>query len=54
MLEAFAAAHPPGGPATPPVSSVGMAGELAKLAGLHTDGVLIDDEFAAAKTKLLG
>ena len=28
--------------------------ELQKLAGLHQQGILSDDEFAAAKAKLLG
>jgi len=35
----------------PPLS---MADELAKLAGLHTTGVLTDEEFWAQKAKLLG
>lgn len=36
----------------PPAQSV--ADQLRDLAGLHRDGVLSDDEFAAAKAKLLG
>lgn len=31
-----------------------VADELAKLAGLHASGALTDDEFAAAKARLLG
>jgi hypothetical protein len=31
-----------------------MAGQLNQLADLHSQGVLTDDEFAAAKAKLLG
>jgi hypothetical protein len=31
-----------------------MGDQLAKLADLHQQGVLTDDEFAAAKAKLLG
>ena len=31
-----------------------MAGQLNQLADLHQQGVLSDDEFAAAKAKLLG
>jgi membrane protease subunit (stomatin/prohibitin family) len=30
------------------------AAQLQKLAALHTQGVLTDDEFAAAKAKILG
>jgi hypothetical protein len=31
-----------------------MADQLQQLAALHQQGVLTDDEFAAAKAKLLG
>jgi hypothetical protein len=31
-----------------------MADQLNQLADLHSQGVLSDDEFAAAKAKLLG
>ena len=46
-------------PAAPaPAASAGatpsMTDELNKLAALHTQGVLTDDEFGAAKAKLLG
>ena len=33
---------------------VDIVAELQKLAGLHQQGILSDDEFAAAKAKLLG
>lgn len=41
--------------AAPPVSATasGLSDELAKLADLHSAGVLTDDEFAAAKQRLL-
>jgi hypothetical protein len=41
----------------PPVatpSAVGITEELSKLADLKAQGVLTDEEFAAAKQKLLG
>ena len=46
-------------PAAPaPAASAGaapsMTDELNKLAALHTQGLLTDDEFGAAKAKLLG
>jgi hypothetical protein len=47
-------AEPPPAPtdyAPPPVDP---AGELDHLAQLHASGVLSDDEFAAAKAKVLG
>lgn len=34
--------------------AVDVPGEIAKLAELHTQGALSDEEFAAAKAKLLG
>jgi hypothetical protein len=34
-------------------SSTSTADELSKLAGLHTQGLLTDDEFAAQKARLL-
>jgi hypothetical protein len=34
-------------------SSGGSSDELVKLAGLHDDGKLTDDEYVAAKTKIL-
>ena len=35
-------------------SGGGSADELTKLAGLHDDGTLSDDEYAAAKAKVIG
>ena len=35
-------------------ADIGSADEIAKLAQLHKDGVLTDDEFASQKAKLLG
>jgi hypothetical protein len=36
-----------------PAATVSVADELAKLADLHTKGILSDEEFAAQKSKLL-
>ncbi len=36
------------------VSGGGSAAKLAELAGLHDDGTLSDEEFAAAKSKIIG
>ena len=46
-------------PAPPPPAAVAPAeddsmAELQKLAQLHTQGVLTDEEFSAAKAKILG
>jgi Short C-terminal domain len=44
-------------PAPPPAPAAGgadMSAELERLAALRNQGVLTDDEFAAAKAKLLG
>jgi hypothetical protein len=41
-------------PAAPPATGVDLTSELKKLADLHSQGVLSDEEFAAAKAKLLG
>jgi len=35
-------------------SNVSVAGEIEKLASLHSQGILSDDEFKTAKNKLLG
>ena len=44
-----------GGAAAPAPSSGGnVTAELQKLTDLHTSGALTDEEFAAAKKKLLG
>ncbi len=47
-----AAAAPPPAPAAAPVDST--TAELQNLANLHTQGILSDEEFAAAKAKVLG
>ncbi len=41
-------------PAQPPAQPSPMASQLNELAALHKQGVLPDDEFAAAKAKLIG
>jgi hypothetical protein len=46
------AAPPPAAP--PPAAAPSMMDQLTQLADLHKQGVLSDDEFAAAKGKLLG
>jgi hypothetical protein len=38
----------------PPASEDDATAQLQKLAALHTQGVLTDEEFAAAKAKILG
>jgi Short C-terminal domain len=43
---------PPGAPAAP--AAGGISDQLKQLADLHSQGILTDDEFAAAKAKLLG
>jgi hypothetical protein len=40
--------------AAAPAAGSSMADQLGQLADLHQQGVLTDDEFAAAKAKLLG
>ena len=45
-------APPPQAP--PPDAGPSMADQLQQIATLHQQGVLSDDEFAAAKAKLLG
>ena len=47
------AAPPPAAPAPGPAPADSTA-ELERLAKLHESGALSDDEFAAAKSKLLG
>jgi hypothetical protein len=41
-------------PPAPPAPGPSMADQLQQLAGLRDSGVLTDDEFAAAKAKLIG
>ena len=38
----------------PPAGGPSVADQLQQIAGLHQQGVLSDDEFAAAKAKILG
>jgi len=49
-------APPPAAPAAAPAPAAGgdLIGELEKLASLKSAGILSDEEFAAAKAKLLG
>jgi hypothetical protein len=58
---AYIATQDPPPPAPPvqyvapaPVSTGGEVDELSRLAQMHDSGALSDDEFAAAKTQLLG
>jgi multidrug resistance efflux pump len=48
-----AAPPPPPAPAAAPAGGGDLMGELTKLADLKAAGVLTDEEFAAAKAKLL-
>src|SRR5215813_6780677 len=43
-----------GPPPAAPAAGPSMADQLQQIAALHQQGVLSDDEFAAAKAKLLG
>ena len=52
QLDAQQQAPAPAAPAAPAVDST--TAELQNLANLHAQGVLTDDEFAAAKAKALG
>lgn len=50
-------AQPQQAPPSPPPAPAGepdLASKLTQLADLHASGVLSDEEFAAAKAKLLG
>jgi hypothetical protein len=49
VVQAASTVPPPGAPATP-----SLASQLKGLADLHANGVLTDEEFAAAKRRLLG
>jgi Short C-terminal domain len=51
---AAAAAAPPPPPAPAAAPAGDLMGELSKLADLKAAGVLTDEEFSAAKAKLLG
>jgi len=46
--------EPAPAPAAPPAPEDPTIAQLQNLANLHRQGVLTDDEFAAAKAKLLG
>jgi hypothetical protein len=48
------AAPPPTAPAAPAAAAPSMIDQLSELTTLHERGALTDDEFTAAKTKLLG
>ncbi len=56
--QAYAATQPPPQPEAPAPAAGAPAddttAELERLAQLHQSGALTDDEFAAAKSKLLG
>ena len=45
---------PPAAPAPAPAAPTNSTAELERLAKLHESGALNDEEFAAAKSKLLG
>ena len=47
-------APPPPAPAPAPPAPSDSAEQIEKLAELHTSGALTDEEFTAAKAKLLG
>jgi Short C-terminal domain len=51
---AYAAPPPPPAPAAAGTGGSDVTAELERLAGLRNQGVLSDEEFAAAKAKLLG
>jgi hypothetical protein len=48
------AAAPPPAPAAAAAPEEDATAQLQNLASLHTQGVLTDEEFAAAKAKILG
>jgi hypothetical protein len=52
--QAPAPAPAPVAPASAPAATGDTTAELERLASLHQSGALTDDEFAAAKAKLLG
>ena len=53
-LEQQQAPAPAPAPAAAPAASSPMIDQLNQLAALHQQGVLTDEEFAAAKAKLFG
>ena len=54
QAQAAPAPPPPPAPAAAPAADVDITGELTKLAEMRNNGILTDEEFAAAKAKLLG
>jgi len=54
QAQAAPAAAPAPAPAAAPAGDVDITGELTKLAEMRNNGILTDEEFAAAKAKLLG
>jgi len=52
--QAAAPEAPAAAPAAAPASGGDLVGELQKLAGLRDAGILTEEEFAAAKARLLG
>jgi Short C-terminal domain len=46
--------EPPPAPPAPAPATVDTTSEIEKLASLHDSGALSDDEFTAAKKKILG
>jgi len=54
QAQAQQAPPPPAAAPAPEAASDDLSAQLLKLADLHSAGVLSDEEFAAAKAKLLG
>ncbi len=52
--ESYAQPPPPAAPPAPAPAADDAASELERIASLHDSGALSDDEFAAAKQKILG
>jgi hypothetical protein len=50
----YAEPEPQYAPPPPPPAEPDMAGELTKLAELHSQGILTDEEFSAKKAQILG
>jgi hypothetical protein len=53
QAQAPQAPPPPPPPAAAPTGDVDITGELTKLSEMRNNGILTDEEFAAAKAKLL-
>lgn len=54
QAQAAPAPPPAPAPAAAPAGDVDITGELTKLAEMRNNGILTDEEFAAAKAKILG